>query len=317
MSIQVRSNEVPQQEQKPEAESKLGAQSAPAEQAEQNESLASDTEEAAEKVEATDESEDADDAEDGSDESKDDGKDKPRKKGGFQRRIDKLNARHAEAQRELEYWKQLALKEKAGSEPVKEQPKVERVVPQEGKPDPDQFDTHADYIDALTDWKLEQREKARAAEDNRKQLQTEQQRIIAEHHEREKSFAEKTEGYVEAITELLESNPYISAAVEQLIVTSENGPGLMYELAKNRAEFERINKLPPLAAAMELGRIESRLQKSAEEPKVEAKKITKAPKPLEPIGGSKGAVRKSIDDPNLSQADYERIRREQMKSRGL
>src|SRR5206468_5111195 len=89
---------------------------------------------------------------------------KPKKKGGFQRRIDKLNAAKAAAQQEADYWKRLAL-EKGAGEPKKDQ--VDSKAPataqsNEGKPNPDNFDTHAEYVEALTDWKTEQNFKKRA-----------------------------------------------------------------------------------------------------------------------------------------------------------
>jgi hypothetical protein len=281
---------------------------------EQNEeSSESDTKESEAKEDAKDESED--DADEESEESKDDAKDKPKKKGGFQRRIDKLNARHAQAQAELDYWKQLALKEKASGEPKVEKPPVNTAkAPQEGKPDPEAFESHAEYVEALTDWKLEQRDKARSEQDNRAKLQTEQQRVITEHTERVKSFAGRTEDFQDVLEAV--DDVHVSAAVQEMIVTSENGPELMYELAKNRAEFERINALSPLAAARELGRIESRLSKPSEEKKAEPKKLTKAPRPPTPVGSSRDSVEKSIYDPALSQREYEAIRAKQLQRQG-
>ena len=45
---------------------------------------------------------------------KKEGTEEKKKKGGFQRRIDKLNARNSQTEQELEYWKRMAMKNNAG-----------------------------------------------------------------------------------------------------------------------------------------------------------------------------------------------------------
>lgn len=299
------------------AESK--APSAPeAKTTEQNPAAESDTAEAEAKEESNeDESKDEDASdEEGDTESKDSEKDRPKKKGGFQRRIDKLNARATAAQAEAEYWKQQALKNagadkpKATDEPAKAEPKAA-----EGEPNPDEFETHAEYVKAVVKWDREQADKKRDEDARKSQLQTEQERTIKAHVDRVESFKKQTQDFDDVIADV--DDVPLSATVQQLLVTSENGPELMYELAKNRAEYERINKLGPLAAARELGKIEAKIASKATttEIKTEPKKQTKAPNPIQPVGNGKGTVAKSIDDPNLSFAEYERMRREQMKRR--
>lgn len=305
MSITVRSNEQPQPEIKQEDSKE---QTAPeAKTSVQNEALESETNET-EQDEAKDElemeAESQDDAEN-SNESKDD---KPKKKSGFQRRIDKLNARNTAAAQEIEYWKQQALKKDAIES------KVEKVESKsvDGKPDPEHFESHSDYVEALTDWKIEMREKAAQQKAQKSQIETEQANAYKIHAERVKSFADKTEDFQEVL-ESVDDVP-VSVTVQECILSSENGPALMYELAKNRAEYERICKLPPIAAARELGKIEFKIaSNSSEEKKQEPKKLTNAPKPIAPVGSKSASVLKSLDDPNLSQAEYERIRAEQLK----
>lgn len=284
----------------------LESKSAPVEETEQKESPESGTEEPEAKEESKEElEEDSKDSKE--DDSEDEAKDeKPKKKGGFQRRIDKLNAAKAEAQREAEYWRKLALDK--GAEAPKEKP--ETPAAKDGKPSADDFETHAEYVEALTDWKVEQKAKALEEKQRKAALETEQQKLQSAHLTRVKSFAEKTADFEEVIADV-EDIP-VSAAVQEIIVTSENGPELMYELAKNRAEFERISKLPPLAAAREIGRIETRIAAKASE-KPEPKKLTKAPPPPKPVGGSKASTAKSIYDPDISFEEYERRRREAMR----
>lgn len=323
MSIIVRTNEPvsPAAAVKPSTEgakpegTEAGTASAPVEETEQNESESSgDSETESEEASESETETEGDESEATEDQTETD-KPAPKKKGGFQRRIDKLNARHAQTAQELEYWKQMALKS-AGGEPKKE-PEASKPVESAtaGKPKAEDFETHAEFVEALSDWKVEQKLSEREQKAQKSRLETESQKQMREHQERVSAFAEKHEDFSDAM-ENLASVPR-SAALEQIIVSSENGPELLYELAKDPKEAARIAKLPPVSLAREIGKLEARLASSASEgKKPEPKKITKAPKPLEPVNaGGKGAVKKSIDDPNLSQAEYERMRREQIKRR--
>lgn len=292
----------------PEAEAKSAPASNKTEKAEPKQSTESDTEE----TEAN--SEEQADAETDKETEEADGeeKDKPKKsKGGFQRRVEKLTKAKAEAQREAEYWKREALKHGATDTKTEPAKTTQATKADDGKPKPEAFDSHAEYVEALTEWKTDQKLKAHAEEQRRKALETEQEQLITAHSKRVQAFAEKTEDWDEALAEV--EDIQLSPALQQILVTSENGPELIYALAKERAELERIVKLPPIAAARALGAFEAKLSAKAAEaakPK-ETKKLTQAPKPIEPVGGNKGAVAKSIADPDLSFADYVKLRREQ------
>lgn len=323
MSIQVRSNEQPQA--KPEAEkpaegaaqaspeAKLSAQEDSDESTEQKESSESGTEETEAVEEETDEGEETV-PKDGADKSEESEKDKPKRKNGFQRRVDKLNARITASQQETEFWRRQALKGASDSKP---EAQIEtKPAATEGKPKPDDYDTHADWVEAVVDWKSDQKLKDRDQKLEKSRIESDQAKVVETYSERAKSFAAKTPDYDEVLSDV--DDIPLSAAIREIVLSSENGPELAYELAKNREECARICKLPPLAAAREMGKIESRLASSASEIKAEPKKITNAPKPLEPVGGSgKGAVKKSLEEiaSTGSQAEYEAARRADMKRR--
>ncbi len=306
MTIQVRSNEVATAANPEPATTEQTDKSAlEAKASEQNES----TEPDAEETEETDSELEASESDDDAEESKDDEKAKPKKKGGFQRRIDKLNAAKADAQREAEYWKQQALN---GAGATKKEPAKADATTQAGKPDPENFDSYSDYVEALTDWKTDQKLNARDAEQNKKALMSEHEKLQRAHHERVAAFAEKTEDFEDVLASV--DDIVAPPALHELLVTSENGAELLYALAKDREELQRICKLSPLAAARAIGKLEASLtSKTSDAKKPETKRTTSAPAPIAPVGGSKGKVAKSIDDPNLSQAEFERIRRQQMK----
>jgi hypothetical protein len=237
---------------------------------------------------------------------------KPRKKGGFQRRIDKLNARYSEKEREVDYWKRQAMQVASESKKEPVAP-ASKPVSAEGKPNADNFDTHSAYVEALTDWKTEQKLNERDQKAAQASFKTEQAKVFEKYQERKLAFAEKNPDFDEVIDDV--SDIQVSAAISDILLTSENGPEIAYNMAQNREEFARICKLRPLDAARAIGKIEATLSSKPSETK-ETKKITGAPEPLKPVGtGGKGNVQKTIFDPTLSQADYEKLRREQIKQR--
>jgi hypothetical protein len=86
-------------------------------------------------------------------------------KGGFQRRIDKLTREKADAARETEYWRQQALR----TSPVETKVETQKV---EAKPKEDDFQTHSEYVEALTDYKVNEKVKALKAEQNEERAKT-------------------------------------------------------------------------------------------------------------------------------------------------
>lgn len=291
-------------------EGKAGTPSAPeATASEQNETEASETPE----TESTETSETEQTGE-GSEQETDpadkteQGQAAPRNKGGFQRKISKLTARVTRAEQRAAVLEQL-LAEKAAGAPKNEPAPAKPAA--EGKPDPNKFDNHADWIEAVADWKAEQKLKDRDQKQEQTRIQTEQQRLVQTYQERAQAFAAKQADFNEVLAEV-DGIP-LSPTVERLIL--ESGPELAYELAQDPDEFERVNKLGPLAAAKEMGKLEARIASRASGVKNTEQKITKAPAPLAPVGAGKGSVKKTIYDSNLSQREFEQLMREQRKRR--
>lgn len=118
------------------------------------------------------------------------------------------------------------------------------------RPSPRQGETTEAYLDRLTDWKLEQRD--RRAEAGRQQ---EQQRTLAQKTDTIYAEAEKLPGFDrDAFDEL----PLTRSIVEAL-VDSDVSARLMAFMASNPAEVERISKLPAARQAAEVGKLEARL----------------------------------------------------------
>ncbi len=236
---------------------------------------------------------------------------KPKKKSGTQRRIEKLVKQRAEAEREREYWREQAMK----AQPKAEAPKEVAKPVAEGRPKSDDFETHDDYVEAIADWKAEQKLQAAKQADRDAKLKAEADSKSTEFRGKVQEFKKATADFDDVIADV--DDVPMSLAVSQAILESDDGPQLMYELAKNREEYERICQLPALQAARAIGRFEAKLSKpsASEKPEVKQKQTTRAPAPARPISASSANGKMSIDDPDISQRDYERLRAEQEKRR--
>lgn len=222
-----------------------------------------------------------------------------RKPGRYERRIERL-------ERELQYERKIRELEsqiagKGQSQP-QEEPKPAGPTP---RPVSDHYDTHEQFIEALTDWKIEQREikrdreaqEQRAAQSQREQVETWQSRLD--------SFRDRQPDYDSAIAAV--DDIKIHKTLEEAIITSELGPQLAYELAKDRKELERIAKLGPLAAVRELGKLEARItDRTAAAPA--QRPISQAPEPIRPVGKGAATSTRPLDE--LPYQEYKK-RREQ------
>lgn len=156
------------------------------------------------------------------------------------------------------------------------QPRQEAPAPvaqNDGKPTLAMYggDTEA-YADALTDWKLEQRDRASSqakAQEQGKTIQDKTEKLYAE--------AEKLDGFDRDTFDSLPLTPHIA----QALIDSDTPAKLMAYMAANSEEVERISKLSPARQAAELGKLELKL--------TSAPKTSKAPEPIKPIG-NRGSV---------------------------
>lgn len=249
---------------------------------------------------------DEDDEDDGDDDDQaDDGKPK-RKRGGFQKKIARL-------EEEREYWRQQALGNAKKPAQQDDQPKKSEKR-DDAKPDPKDFDDYDAYSEALTDWKVDQRLKQRDEE-----RQTEAKK--SEFRKSQETKAARYEaGIVEAkkihedFDEVIEDyDGPLTLGMQQALIDSEIGPQVAYFLASNRKEAERIGKMTSLVEINRaIAKIEAKIE-AQQEGKGNADdepKTTKSPPPINPVKGSS----KSKKDPD--DMSYEEYSKERAKRRG-
>lgn len=287
------------------------ASSAPAEEAEQKESGDSETQET-ETKEGDAEPESAESHE--SDAPKDEASDKtaePKKKSGFQKRIDKLNQRVAAKEQEAEYWKREALNKSATAPKPETQADFSKAAAAEGEPQPEQFDDHKSYVKALAKHEAKQllAEERRSQEKSRQE--TEQAKRVNTYQEKAKAFLETHPDFDEVVEDLR-----VSPVVLSYLQSSEIGPDIAYELGKHPEEAKRLLQLSPIDAAVELGAIKSRITSKASGKKTpETKRVSSAPAPISPVGGSgKTSAPKTLEEAaKSSYSEYKRMREEQLQ----
>lgn len=243
-----------------------------------------------EKEEETEEQES--ESEESGEESTDESK---KKRNSAQKRINELTRARREAEREAQFWKDKALatsKEELPKEEVKEDELKKPVV--------DDFDTYDEYYEALADYKAELKVRkaleAREAREKQSREADKQVEVLSTFKERAKAASEKYEDFDDVITD--PETPY-NDVMRQVVFESEVGPDIAYYLGTHKDVAEKVAKMPPLKAAVEMGKIEKIVSDKLNPPK--QKKVSQSPPPITPVKGSKSGVNKDPDKMTMEE----------------
>jgi hypothetical protein len=159
--------------------------------------------------------------------------------------------------------------------------------------------TESDFPDPLelsaarAIWKQDQRRAERYAKEAEREAETARKEAEGINQRERQAARESFEAQVEdAKTRYADYDAVarapdvpVSDTMADLIVTSEQGPDVLYFLGKNRALAAQIAQMSQVEAARAIGRIEASL--NAPKPRTE----TKAPTPISPVRGSASAGR--------------------------
>lgn len=231
----------------------------------------------------------------------DDGDDstaEPKKSKGVQKRIDELVRQREENARLAEYWRNQA--QQTQQPDTQAQPQAQST----DKPVVDNFESYEDYLDALSDWKVDQRLAQQAQ-------QQEQNRQTQSLQDRQAAFNARAATHEAEDFQAVAFNPNlpVNEAMSEVIMDSDKGPDLLYYLGQNPAEAARIASLSPVHAARELGLVEARLSL----PK--AKTVSSAPPPIEPISGAGESPK--VDPMKLTPDEWAAQRNRELREKGL
>ena len=165
-------------------------------------------------------------------------------------------------------------------------PQQQQEAPKEsGRPQRDSYASDDDWVEAVTDWKLEKRESA-----SKQQQQEKSAREVANKTENIYAEAQKIPGFDRDDFDALP----LTAAIASALIDSEVPAKLMAHMASNPEEVERIAKLSPARQAAEIGKLETKL--------ASAPKVSTAPAPIKPIG-SRGSASNS-DPSKMTMEEY-------------
>jgi hypothetical protein len=220
-----------------------------------------------------------------------------------QRKIDRLVKENTELQQRV-----LALEQKplAAEEPG-QKPKA----PADGKPKLEDYQTLEDYQEALTDWKLDDRERKRQAAEAEREAREASEKVQAAWSKQVKAASKVHEDYEDVIDTVKAPEGPGVAAARQAMLEDDNGAEILYYLAKHPADMKRIAALSPVSAVREIGKLSASFTPAPENGKP---KVTGAPKPPPPSGRPSKVTSESLDDPEVVKdyARWEKLRRAQL-----
>ena len=193
--------------------------------------------------------------------------------------------------------------------------------PELKKPDIKDFTDNAgqirwtDYTDKAAEYAA-----AKAVEGERARFAQEQEaRTKAQIETQFKERLEKANvKYPDFLDVLGATDAQVPNAVLQYITESEYGPDISYFLAKNKAEVDRISKLPPIRAIAEIGKLETTFEKPAKPAEAAAAPPVAerggAPPPITPVSGT-GSGTVNLDPAKMSFRELREYEKSKSKRR--
>lgn len=224
-----------------------------------------------------------------------------RKQSKFQRRLERQKTARIQAETEAKL-----LRERNASLEAQLKPK-----PETGEPQRDQFEDYESYLRAVSRFEAEQvADKRSKADREARQTQEQQGRqsqgmaeVAKGWTKREAEFQATAKDYLDVVTPFVEDDlGQFSQPARAAIVESEVGPQVLYHLAQNPDEAERIAALSPVRQVAELGKLETKLSKPAPA-------VSKAPAPISPV--KSGRTTTSGFSDNMTDAEYREWRKGQ------
>lgn len=205
---------------------------------------------------------------------------RPKKSGGFQKRIDRLTRQVYEQQAQIQLLS------------------VGKTPPDDKEPRRDDFEDLESFNRALAKHiatqtvketieseKKTQRE-ATARQDQAKRAETWENHV--------EGVSDKYDDGADVVEHFMQGVELSNIALEA-IIESDLGGELAYFLGKNEKEAERISKLNPARQASEIGKLEAKL---ASQP---TKKASSAPAPINPVSGKGGGDAGLSDELSTSE----------------
>ena len=175
---------------------------------------------------------------------------------------------------------------KAGDQ---EQKPLSSTQPTDGKPNVDDFNDYESYIEALTDWKLAERDNVAAKEREKEQ-----------HEAIQKKWDDQVSAAVVKDPDFLEKG-YIPVPLVPLLAETDKLAEFAYYFHENPGEAHKLLSMSQIQAAREIGMLEAGFKSSPPQ-----RTKTKAPKPTSGVIGAETPKKNPQD---MSYEEYKAWRK--------
>jgi hypothetical protein len=187
---------------------------------------------------------------------------KPGGSGRFQERISDLVSQRDSERREnaslRERMSRMKPVDRPGEGPVTGKAGTALTTRGEGVLHPDDFETYQDYIQALVDKTVEQREQAgNSARENKAQEDHKAERTAIFNAQAAPLAEEYGDGFWDAITD--PTLPISEAMADAVMELDELGPFIMLYLAAHKDEAAKVARMNPRAATVAIGKLAAKL----------------------------------------------------------
>jgi len=222
--------------------------------------------------------------------------------------------RNAERDRAAQLEKELAR--------LQQQQAISQVQAQQKDADPrperHKFVSDADFQEALTDWKVDQRLNEQREADQAARAQAAQQQLADQWERNLDAAKQEIPDFDDVVGKSTINLPgYLYTA----IVESDVGPKLAYYLSSNPDEARKLMAMTPTTALRVLGKLEDRLEADADAEGVSVKpsvpekapEKSKAPPPIEPLKNSSNPADKPTGQ--MTHQEYRAMRQAQLASK--
>lgn len=236
-----------------------------------------------------------------------DKEEKPKAKGGFQKRIDRLVKHNAQLEEKL-----------AKLEAGKPEPKTEQTPKVEGEPKLEDFKTHEEWVKATARWEARQELKA-----EREALQRSKDEEITKsnfdaHNIRVSEARARYDDFDEVtnITLPWKEMGDAAKAFQVALLEDENSAEIMYFFGKHPEELEKLATQSAVGITKAIARISDKLapaeedeeeaKDGPEEKKEPIKLVSKAKPPIKPVTG--GTTKSTVPLDQMGMDDYRKAR---------
>jgi hypothetical protein len=221
---------------------------------------------------------------------------KPKAKGGFQRKIDKLTTRNYELQNELERLRAQTGKSQP-EQPAKPQPQVD------AEPRREQFNSDADFVKAQARYEVRQELAAERQREQQRLQQEDDRKVLDGHHKRVSEALGKYDDWDEVVKG---SDVIVQPGSAVYIQRLSNGPDVMYHLASHPETAEEIQSMPEIDQIGALGQLSKELKGGSETKPRKEKPESRAPEPITPVAANTKSSPKPLSE--MPFMDYMKAR---------